>query len=293
MNVYAGVLGVDLPFRRPGAMAVIRTPRTGRVRKSPTATADFAIWLERIAVPRDTPFGLRYYASMFLLMTFASLRRCDTRGVSEFWITGTSVGGISNGHKSKSADLIVMAAPKGGCGPDALWLAPVSKFRRKAQPKSVAFVNLPPSLGADKELVSRRVSTRGTVQEVLTMFEATTGITSGFKLRSIARFLQTCEEKLRPPCENREESEKFGRWAPGSVMRDRYARAVCVTELRIRGDIVSRIAKGGWRPSTSFSAPPTDAVGHKAEKPPSQASDIPAQPGPPDASVESDAASST
>ena len=100
--------------------------------------------LERIATSSDVPFGLRYYAAMFVLMTLASLRFCDTRDVADFWVTDTSVCGISIGHKSKSAELMVWAAQKSGFSTNSLWLAPLTKVWSKMGPKEKSgnFVNL-------------------------------------------------------------------------------------------------------------------------------------------------------
>ena len=38
-------------------------------------------------------------------------------------------------------------------------------------------------------------------------------------------------------------------------MPDRYDRALCATELRLRDDIISRISEG-WRPQRTFDVPP-------------------------------------
>ena len=62
-------------------------------------------------------------------------------------------------------------------------------------------------------------------------------------------------------------------------MPERYDRAFCVTELRLRDDILSKIAAEGWRPSVSYAAPPK--VPMKGEltptqgAPDSQASELP------------------
>ena len=285
LKVYSEALGVDLPLRHPGVLAAIRKPRTRRLRQAPPITVEFVILLERVAVSRDTPFGLRYYAAMFVLMTLASLRFCDTRDVADFWTNDTAVCGVSIDHKSKSAELMVWASPKGGFESNSLWLAPIAKVWKKVQPERGAFVNLSPLLGPDLELISRRVGTHGTVQAVLTMLGEKVGLKSNLKLHSPRTFFATCAGQLRF---SREEREKLGRWAPGSVMPERYDRAVCVTELRIRDDIVSRIVRDGWRPEASFAVP---AKG--LPKPLSQASDLPTQASPPETFVETDSASST
>ena len=96
----------------PGGVAGGTDQKNNKVTPGSQITVEFVMELERIATSSDVPFGLRYYAAMFVLMTLASLRFCDTRDVADFWVTDTSVCGISIGHKSKSAELMVWAAQK-------------------------------------------------------------------------------------------------------------------------------------------------------------------------------------
>ena len=58
---------------------------------------------------------------------------------------------------------------------------------------------------------------------------------------------------------SREDREKLGRWAPGSLMPDRYDRATCTTELRLRNEILERI-RSGWEPTNSFETPGTQST---------------------------------
>ena len=190
---------------------------------------------------------------MFVLMTLASLRFCDTRDVSEFNINDSAVFGVSVDHKSKNAELMAWAAPKSGFATDSLWLAPISKLWVKIQPKEGCFTYMFPLLGPTFSLVSRRVATNGTAQAVLTALERKLGFKIGARLHSPRNFFATCAGQLRFSREERER-EKLGRWAPGSIMPERYDRAGCVTELRIRSDIVSRILTEGWMPEPAFSA---------------------------------------
>ena len=53
-------------------------------------------------------------------------------------------------------------------------------------------------------------------------------------------------------------------------MPERYDRALCVTELRIRSDIVSRILTKGWRPESAFQAGPKSTKAKVKFEPDSQ-----------------------
>ena len=101
LKVYSEALGVDLPLWHPGVLAVVRKLRPRKVRQAPPLPAEFIMALERVAISREEPFGMRYYAAMFVLMTLASLRFCDTRDVSEFCINDSAAHGVSVDHKSK------------------------------------------------------------------------------------------------------------------------------------------------------------------------------------------------
>ena len=51
------------------------------------------------------------------------------------------------------------------------------------------------------------------------------------------------------------EREKVDRWDPGILMPDRYGRATCSTELRLRGGILGNARHGNWRPADSSEIP--------------------------------------
>ena len=252
LKVYAEALGVDIPLWHPGVLAVLRKPRPRALKQAPPMTVDFVIALERLAVSSNKPFGLRYYAAMFVLMTLASLRFCDTRDVSALWVTESSVCGISIDRKNKVGDLITWAAPRAGFATNSLWLAPITRMWKKITPRKGEFSNLFPMVSKEWEIISRRVGTNGTVQAALTRLEDMISIHLKLKLHSPRTFFATCASQLRFP---REEREKLGHWVAGSVMPERYDRAVCVTELAIRDDIIRRITMDGWRPVNSFSVP--------------------------------------
>ena len=61
----------------------------------------------------------------------------------------------------------------------------------------------------------------------------------------------TCSDRLGWGAEDRRE---VGHMAPESKMHDLYDRAFCVTELRLRSDIIQKI-QSGWVPTFTFDVP--------------------------------------
>ena len=105
--------------------------------------------------------------------------------------------------------------------------------------------------------MKRRVVTNGIAQHALARIEAHLKYDLKLKLHSPRNFFATCASRLRFPLEER---GKLGRRAKGSVMPDRYGRALCATELRLRGDVINRINRG-WRPTGAFEVPPSQEKG--------------------------------
>ena len=61
-------------------------------------------------------------------------------------------------------------------------------------------------------------------------------------LHSARNFLPTCASQLGWGLDDR---RKVGHWAPGSEMPDKYDRAFCVTELRLRDNIFPKLMVAG------------------------------------------------
>ena len=249
LKVYAEALGLVLPIWHPGILAVVKKPRKSALHQAPPVPVEFIFALERIADAHEYPWGMRYYASMFVLMTMTSLRFCDTRDVVKVWVTETAICGVSVDHKTKNAEPTQWAAPKSGLVTDSLWLAPIARLWKKISPADGHAVNMSPRADGEWNLVTRKVGTHGTAQAALLRLEEVTGFKIKLRIHSPRTFFATCAGQLRFP---REEREKLGRWVAGSVMPERYDRSVCVTELGIRNDIINRINTQGWRPQSAF-----------------------------------------
>ena len=226
---------------------------------------DFLLALEKVAITVANPWGMRYYASMFILTTMAPLRFCDTRDAYHLRLSESAICGASIDHKSKNADPMQRAAPAAGFSTD-LWLAPITNLWKKIKPNEGCTTSLSPRVDPQWGLVSRRVATNGTAQAALAKLERHLGFSLGLRIHSPRTFFATCDGQLRF---SREERENLGRWAAGSVMPDRYDREVCVTELLLRNDIPRRINEHGRMPQQAFCVP--KASQPLSELPPSQA----------------------
>ena len=100
--------------------------------------------------------------------------------------------------------------------------------------------------------IKRKKVTSGAAQHALTRIQTFLGFGLKLKLHSPRNFFTTCAGQPRFPLEER---EKLGRWAKGSIMPDRYDRALCAAELRLRDCVITHI-NGGWRPTCAFEVPP-------------------------------------
>ena len=73
-----------------------------------------------------------------------------------------------------------------------------------------------------------------------------------YTLHSARAWLPTCASQLGWSEGDR---RRLGHWAPGSVMMETYDRAVCTSELRLRGSIFHKITDENWEPEKEFEAP--------------------------------------
>ena len=88
------------------------------------------------------------------------------------------------------------------------------------------------------------------------------GFNSGCRIRSFRAWFATCASQL---AFKRGDREKLGRWAAGPVMPDRYDRATCATELRLRDDVAAQVLDGR-RPQTACAIPTRPGGPRKTEK---------------------------
>ena len=151
------------------------------------------------------------------------------------------------------------AAPKDGLKSAGKWCIPVISFLETVRPSThgvtnpaLAFRFLFPHFAPDWTWDFERAGTNGAAQTVLTKLEDLCGF-KGTKctLHSPRARFATCATQL---AFKREDRATLGRWSAGSVMPDRYDRGVCVTELRLRDEILGQV-NDGWKPQKAFEVP--------------------------------------
>ena len=119
----------------------------------------------------------------------------------------------------------------------------------KLKPKKKGkYTFLFPYVNQEWELNYKKRGTSGVVKAAIDRIEKILGFEKSFQLHSARNFPTACAVQL---LYGREFREKLGRWAPGSVMPDRYDRAECATELRLRSEIIAKIQVGGNPPKLS------------------------------------------
>ena len=91
------------------------------------------------------------------------------------------------------------------------------------------------------DILKGKRATAGAAKAALTRLQKELGCGPWLKLRSARAWIPTCARQL---LYSREERGKLGQWGPGSLIPDRYGRAICATELRIWGEIPEKSATG-------------------------------------------------
>ena len=90
--------------------------------------------LERITVDSGSPMGMRFYASAYLLMVFASLRFSDCKAIIDLRTTDKAVCGRSIDLKLKTRPIITWATPIEGMQSAGRWDEPLFKVWNKHHP---------------------------------------------------------------------------------------------------------------------------------------------------------------
>ena len=144
------------------------------------------------------------------------------------------------------------ATPRWEVESKGAWFQIIDQFWSKQKPKIVdQFSPLFPRVAPNWTIDRKRPGTSGTVQAALTRLETHLGFPPLCTLRSPRNWFPTMGTQLMFSEEKR---NWLGRWKQGSKMPNRYDRAHCVTELRVRGDIFSNL-RLGWTPSNAFEIP--------------------------------------
>ena len=175
------------------------------------------------------------------------------------WISSTALCGLSLNNKDKSGALMNWDTPLLGlseAGPE--WYTPLMKHWGKIKSEKVDLRALSPHVDSERNVDLGRIANNGVVQAQLSKIEEFLGFPKSSELHSFRNWAPTVANQLRFP---REERERLGHWAPRSITPDRYGKAVCATELRLRNEILTKV-RSGWRPQDAFELenPKSDAV---------------------------------
>ena len=258
--MFGEALEIDFPINHPAAIAATRSGKRKPTKHSPGAPLDFVVKVEEAVTNEKYQSGEKLFCSLFLLQVFASLRYIDLDEVSSLFLTETAVCGVSIDPKSANRDVMQWAAPKQGLG-GREWFIPVFEFWETIKPPPGEFRPLYPAFRKSRDVNLGRMATQGTVQASLNRIVADFGCDVKLTTHSPRSWHAAMGKQL---LYSRGDRESLGHWAPGSLMPDKYDRAVCATELRLRVEILAKI-RDEWKPSGPFETPQQGGAGKKAE----------------------------
>ena len=270
-KVYEEILSLVFPLQHPAIVAVSSRTKSGippLVKHAPMLELNLILDLERIAVDIGSPMGMRFYASAYLLMVFASLRFSDCKAIIELRTTDTAVCGRSIDLKLKTRPIITRATPIGGIRSEGKWVEPLFKVRNKHPPMKGGHHSL---YRYSDDTWTIDVTRRPHYYTVLKMFRKLCEYMGYEKpirtLHSARSWFPTCAAQLGWSEDDR---RRLGHWAPGSDMMETYDRAVCTSELRLRNTIMGKITSEGRSPTKAFEVPPAASF---EDMPPTRGSD--------------------
>ena len=110
-----------------------------------------------------------------------------------------------------------------------------------------------PHVNHEWTLDYKKRGTFGVGKAAISRMEEKFGFPKSAQLHSARNFFATCAGQL---LYGREFREKLGRRTAGILMPDRYDRAECATELRLRSEIIEKL-NSGRRPTKAYEVPPT------------------------------------
>ena len=265
LRVFGEALGVEFPIDHPAVIAATRTPKSKPTKHAPPITTEFIVALENAVSNEEFPYLKRLFCALALLRIYASLRYADTKQVYQVFVTNTALCGVSVDPKSTKGDVMQWAAPLDGLT-DVKWWSFIVKHWDAIKPgddsnPSGSFSALYPWVDKNWMSNTSRKATLGSTQAALTRLGKSLGFNTGIRAHSPRSWYATIARQL---LYSREDREKLGHWAPGSLMPELYDRATCATELRLRDEILSKI-KNGFKPSGPFEVVNKNAANADAE----------------------------
>ena len=135
IRVFGEILTLSLPLDHPAVVALTTRDRSDvpkPVKQAPMLNLELLIDLERLTMDKERPLGMRFYASAYLLMVFASLRFSDVKAIFEIWRSATAICGRSIDKKLKSRPIITWATPSQGFTSNGAWANPLFSIWEKS-----------------------------------------------------------------------------------------------------------------------------------------------------------------
>ena len=260
IKVFGEILGLDIPIGHPAVTAVIakananpRPPKQG-----PMLELGRLLGLGKVASDKGKPTGMRMVAAGYLLMALASLRFSDTKAIFEFRKNETALRGRPRDLKRRGRPIIMWATPRTGFTGSHSWASVLLRSWQNDPPLTNGHRALFPFIGEEWAVHSERAASYNLVLKLFRRTCAQLGFEKPkWALRSARAWFPTCANQLGWSPDDR---RKLGHWAPGSVMMEHYDRAVCTTELRLRGNILGGIRNDAWAPTPAFQVPAADPV---------------------------------
>ena len=256
LRVYDEILNLTLPLDHPAIVALTARERSELpklAKQAPMLELCLLLDLERVSTDKERPLGMRFYASAYLLMVFASLRFSDVKAVFEIWRSETAICGRSIDKKQKSRPIITWATPSQGFESKGAWADPLFSIWEKHPPVTGGHHSLFRFSSDSWEIdLTRRPPYYAVLEMFKKLCEFLGYANPKWTLHSARNWFPTCANQLGWSEDDR---RRLGHWAPGSQMMEKYDRAICTTELRLRGSIFDLIPDHKWLPTPAFEVP--------------------------------------
>ena len=252
---------------------------------------EFIQLLERTAANKEAGPGLRYLASALVLMILASLWHADAKIMFALWQANAEICGRSRDLKKRGRPITTWAAPLAGLKSAGEWAHPIIRSLEKFPPPPNGHRSLLFVISNDWVIDPSRFAPYDDSMRAFRNLRHKMGVESpGWTLHSPRNWFPSCDGQLGWTLPER---RKIGRRGVKTYMPDKYDRAVCTAELRLRGTILQKIATEAWVPTAAFEVPapeqrpaPAGPTVVESEMP-SQVSQVPSTPGSPDSDPES------
>ena len=269
LRVFAEALTLTIPATAPAALSATRSHVIKLAKQAPCFTLKMLLTFGRIAADKSTPLAIRYFAACVMMMVFASFRFVDAVNIREINYEKDTVTGSCLPSKNLKQPFY-WVFPMMGFNSNCAWFDVIVDVRLryhscKGLPMNFLFTHTKDWQIDD---ITFPRATYGSTLRTFRLFLAKAGFPkTKHTLHSPRNAFNTFAAQLGWA---RADRAMIGRWSTRSDMPNKYDRARCVTELRLRYDVVNRI-KNGWAPSCDFELPfahkqPEEVIASDAEE---------------------------